>query len=200
MRKLILHMAITVDGVVAPEDQQVFDHSDEGVWGHIFGVLDGVDGMLIGAGMHREYLGHWQTQLANPTAPASERRFAEIAARTPHFVLSRTPQQREGSNATVLAGGVEGIAELKKQAGRDLLMWGGARAASATLEAGYVDELHLVTHPVIAGPGKKLFDDIHTTRRLRHEGTVTFPSGIVILKYAAARPSRALAAHISLKA
>ena len=187
MRKLILRMAITLDGVVAPENgKDVFDFSDEGVWSDTFGMLETVDTMLLGAGMHQEYLSHWQAALTSPTASQSERRYATIAARTPHFVLSRTLRKVEWPNATVLTGGVDGIADLKKQAGRDIILWGGPTAAAAAIEAGVVDEYHLVTHPVIAGGGKKLFGNVVEMRRVRHQDTTTFPSGIVALKYARA--------------
>ncbi len=187
MRKLILRMAITLDGVVAPEDaNDVFNFNDEAVWTSIFGMLGTVDTMLLGAGMHREYLDHWHRALSSPTASENERRFAGVAARTPHFVLSRTLRKVEWPNATVLGGGVEGIADLKKQAGRDIILWGGPTAAAAAIEAGVVDEYQLVTHPVIAGRGKKLFANVAGMRRVRHQDTDTFPSGIVALKYARA--------------
>jgi dihydrofolate reductase len=187
MRKLILRMAITLDGVVAPEDgKDVFDYHDEGVWSSIFEMLETADTMLLGAGMHQDYLNHWQAALTSPTASQSERKFATIAARIPHFVLSRTLREVEWPNATVLAGGVDGIADLKKQAGADIILWGGPTAAAAAIEAGVVDEYYLVTHPTIAGSGKKLFGNVVEMRRLRHLDTKTFPSGIVALRYAGA--------------
>lgn len=184
MRKLILRMATTLDGVVAPENNEVFDHSDGSVWNDIFALLETVDTVLIGAGMHREYLNHWKAALESPDAPANERKYAAIAARTPHLVLSRTPRKLDWPNATVLVGGVAGIAELKKQAGRDIIMWGGATAGAAALEAGVVDELQLVVHPAIAGPGKKLFGGAAKTRRMRHLDSKTTQAGIVTLRYA----------------
>ena len=78
-------------------------------------TLETVDAMRIGAGAHREYLSYWQSALTSPTTTPNERKFAEIAARTPHFVLSRTLRTVEWPNASVLAGGVEGIASLKSR-------------------------------------------------------------------------------------
>ncbi len=184
MRKLILQMAITLDGVVAPDGgKDVFDHHDEGVWSYTFDMLETADTILLGAGMHQEYLSHWQAALSSPTASQSERKYAALAARTPHFVLSRTLRTVEWPNATVLTDGVDGIADLKKQAGRDIVLWGGPTAAAAAIEGGVVDEYRLVTHPVIAGGGKTLFGNIVEMRHLRHQDTRTFPSGIVALKY-----------------
>lgn len=188
MRKVILRITSTVDGVVAPETEaaKVFDFGDEDVWSDHFRSIEKVDAMLLGAGMHEGYLQHWHDTLGNAKAGAHERRYAEIVARVPHFVLSRTLREVAWPNATVLRGGVAGIAELKQQAGGDILMWGGPTAAAAAIEAGVIDEYQLVTHPVIAGRGKGLFDGVTRTRRLTQKDARTLPSGIVILKYAAA--------------
>ena len=186
MRKLILRMELTLDGVAAGDDGPIdgVDYGDEDSWRDIFATLETVDALLIGANTQREYLGTWQAARTSPTASPNERRFAEFAARTPHFVLSRTLRTVEWPNATVLDGGVDGIADLKRQPGRDLLLWGGPTVAAAAIEADLVDELHLVTHPVIAGRGKTLFDDVAALHRVRHLSTETFPSGVVVVKYA----------------
>jgi len=187
MRKLILRMELTLDGVAAGENGPIdmADYGDEGSWSDIFATLETVDAMLIGA-THREYLSYWQSALTSSTATPSERKFAAIAARTPHFVLSRTPRSVEWPNASVLAGGVEAIASLKRQGGRDIIMWGGPTVAAAAIEAEFIDEYHLVTHTVIAGRGKKLFANVAATHRVRHLSTKTFPSGLVLVKHARA--------------
>ena len=182
MRKVILCMGITLDGVVAPEKTDAMNLADESVWSHHFSMLETVDTMLLGASMHEEYLQHWQDALTGP-AGSNEQRFAVIAARTPHFVLSRTLRKVAWPNAAVLQGGVDGIAALKQQAGGDIVLWGGPTAADAAIEAGVIDEYHLVTHPVIAGRGKKLFANVAELHRLKLADTTTLPSGIVILKY-----------------
>jgi dihydrofolate reductase len=83
----------------------------------------------------------------------------------------------------VVAGGVSAIAGLKRQAGRNMLMWGGPTVAAAAIEAELIDEYHLVTHPVIAGRGKKLFARVTAPHRVRHLSTQTLPSGVVVLKH-----------------
>jgi len=185
MRKLILRMELTLDGVAAGENGPVegVDYGDEGSWSDIFATLETVDAMLIGAGTHREYLGYWHSALTSRTTEPDERKFAEIAARTPHFVVSRSLRTVEWLNATVLAGGVDGIANLKRQQGRDIIMWGGPTVAAAAIEAELVDEYHLVTHPAITGRGKKLFAHVAAAHRVRHLSTTTFPSGVVVVKH-----------------
>jgi dihydrofolate reductase len=188
MRKLILRMELTLDGVAAGENGPIdmVNYGDESSWSDIFATLETVDAMLIGAGTHREYLSYWQSALTRSTATPSERKFAAIAARTPHLVLSRTLRTVEWPNASVLGGGVEAIASLKRQGGRDIIMWGGPTVAAAAIEAELIDEYHLVTHPVIVGRGKKLFTNVAATHRVRHLSTETFPSGMVLVKHARA--------------
>ena len=77
-------------------------------------------------------------------------------------------------------------AGLKRQDGGDIILWGGPTVAAAAIEADLVDELHLVTHPIIAGRGKKLFANVAGAHRVRHLSTSTFPSGVVVVKYARA--------------
>ncbi len=188
MRKLILRMELTLDGVGAGENGpiEMVDYGDEGSWRDTFATLETVDAILIGAGTHREYLGQWQSALTSPTATPSERKFAAIAARTPHFVLSRTLRTVEWQNASVLGGGVEAVAKLKRQGGRDILMFGGPTVAAAAIEAELIDEYHFVMHPVIAGRGKKLFANVAAAHRVRHLTTETFSSGVVLVKHARA--------------
>jgi len=186
---LILRMELSLDGVGAGENGPIegVDYGDEGSWSDTFETLEHVDAILIGSGTHQEgYLDFWHKALTSPTASPSDRKFAEIAARTPHYVVSRSLRSVEWPNASVLAGGVEGIAALKRQGGGDMIMWGGPTVAAAAIEAELIDEFHLVTHPVIAGRGKKLFANVAGAHRVRHLSTRTFPSGLVLVKYARA--------------
>src|SRR4051812_35954118 len=92
MRKLILRMLLTLDGVGAGKNGQIenVDYGDEGSWSDIFSTLKTVDAMLIGGTSHREYLDYWKSVLSDPKANPNEKKFAEIAARTHHYVVSRT--------------------------------------------------------------------------------------------------------------
>ena len=185
MRKLILRMLLTLDEVAAGENGQIenVNYGDKDSWTDIFKTLETVDAMLIGGKSGEEYLGYWKSVLANPKAEENERKFAGIAARTQHYVVSRTLESIDYPNASILAGGVDGIAELKRQKGGDILMWGGPTVAAAAIEAGQVDEFHFDIHPVIAGRGKKLFANVAGARRVRHLRTEAYASGILSVKY-----------------
>jgi dihydrofolate reductase len=188
MRKLILRMLLTLDQVAAGENGQIenVDYGDADVWTDIFDTLKTVDAMLIGGSSYEEYLDYWTSVLSKPDADQNERKFAEIDARTPHYVVSRTVKSVDYPNASVLGRGIDGIAGLKQQKGGDILMWGGPTVAAAAIQAELVDEFHFDIHPVIAGRGKKLFANVNDAQCLRHLSTVTHPSGIVTVKHARA--------------
>jgi len=52
---------------------------------------------------------------------------------------------------------VEEIAALKQQSGKDIYLMGGGRITSDLIDAGLVDELRLIVHPLIAGNWRQLF-------------------------------------------
>jgi dihydrofolate reductase len=85
-----------------------------------------------------------------------ERRLAIRPRRTPHYVLSSTLTSARWSNTSFLRG-VEEIAALKRQPGKDIYLVGGARTTASLIDAGLVDELRLIVYPLIAGEGKALF-------------------------------------------
>jgi dihydrofolate reductase len=178
-------MNLTLDGVAPGKSGggEVVSLSDEDSWKDLFATLETVDSMVIGGGSQEDYLGHWKAALNNRKSSASERKYAEIAMRTPHFVLSRTLQSVDAPNVTILPHGVDDLMDLKRRPGRDIIMWGGPTVAGAAIEAGLIDEYHLEVHPAIAGRGKKLFTDVSKARRLRQLDSKTFPSGITVTKY-----------------
>ena len=117
MRKLILRMLLTLDEVAAGENGNIenVDYGDEGSWSDIFETLKTVDAMLIGGSAYKEYLDYWQSVLSDPKANANEKKFAEIDARTQHYVVSRSVKSVDYPNASVLEGGVDGIAGLSSR-------------------------------------------------------------------------------------
>jgi riboflavin biosynthesis pyrimidine reductase len=61
---------------------------------------------------------------------------------------------------------VDDVGELKAQAGRDIYLMGGATLTGSLLDAGLVDELHFIVHPLLAGPARGPFDSLKRRREL----------------------------------
>ena len=86
----------------------------------------------------------------------AEVEWARFAAQTSHYVLSSTLTSVLWSKTSVVRG-LDDIAALKQQPGKDIYLVGGARTTTSCIDAGLVDELRLIVYPLIAGEGKALF-------------------------------------------
>ena len=84
----------------------------------------------------------------------------------PVFVLThhpRDPLEMEGGTTFhFVTDGIESALEGARDAagGKDVMLWGGARAINQYLAAGLLDELELHLVPIVLGAGARLFDDL----------------------------------------
>jgi dihydrofolate reductase len=84
----------------------------------------------------------------------------------PVFVLTHHPrdplEMKGGTTFHFVTDGIESALEGAKDAagGKDVMLWGGARAINQYLAAGLLDELELHLVPIVLGDGARLFDDL----------------------------------------
>jgi dihydrofolate reductase len=162
MRKLIAGMKISLDGKVeGPEGTADWVEA----WSEDYGVLPQIDACVLGAGMYPGYEHYWSSIQNEPEKPAwitgapptpKEIEWARFVARTPHYVLSRTLSSALWPQTSFVRG-LEEIAALKQQRGKDIYVVGGARTTAGLIDAGLLDELRLIVYPLIAGEGRALF-------------------------------------------
>ncbi|MRG60255.1 dihydrofolate reductase [Agromyces sp. CFH 90414] len=102
----------------------------------------------------------------------------------PKFVVSNTITEPEWADTTVLAGdgdAVEAsIRELKARPGGELQVHGSGRLIRWLLERELVDELTLITYPVIVGGGRRLFAETGRDFALELLESRTFEPGITM--------------------
>jgi dihydrofolate reductase len=191
MRKLIAGMKVSLDGKAEGRDGMA-DWAQ--AWSEDYGLTPQIDACLLGGGMYPGYEGYWTGIQNEPEKPAwitgnaptpAELEWARFAAETPHYVLSRTLTSARWQN-TRFVRGLEEIAALKQQPGKDIYLVGGARTTASLIDAGLVDELRLLVYPVIAGPGKALFATSERRRGLELRKSQQLPDGRVSLIYGTA--------------
>lgn len=78
---------------------------------------------------------------------------------------------------------VDEITQLKKQDGKDIIVYGGAIFVSALVKHGLIDEFHLFINPAVIGNGKTIFKELEGKQNLRLVKARSFDCGIVILNY-----------------
>jgi dihydrofolate reductase len=188
MRKLIAGMKVSVDGKMeGPEGTADWVKA----WSDDYGLTTQIDACLLGGGMYPGYEGYWTGIQNEPDKPAwitgsaptpAEVEWARFAARTPHYVLSRTLTSARWPNTSFVRG-LDEIAALKQQPGKDIYLIGGARITTSLIDTGLVDELRLIVYPLIAGEGKALFATPERRRGLELRKVQQLPDGCVSLIY-----------------
>jgi dihydrofolate reductase len=164
MRKLIAGMKLSVDGKI--EGPEGYADWVEG-WSDDYGLTSQIDACLLGANMYRGYEQYW-TAIIN-------------ASDKPLPMTGRLPTPGEVDWGFVR--GLDEVAALKEQPGKDIYLMGGARTAASLIDAGLVDELRLIVYPLIAGDGKPLFATMERRRGLELRKVQELPGGRVNLTF-----------------
>ena len=79
--------------------------------------------------------------------------------------------------------GLDEVAALKQQPGKDVYLIGGARTTAACIDAGLVDELRLIVYPLIAGGGVGLWASTERRRELELRAVEQLSDGRLSLVY-----------------
>ncbi len=150
MRKLVLSMGMSLDGLVArsgrfgaggwglpPEDPALKERK--------LAWMRDVDLHLMGRNTYEEMTGFW---------PISDDAYAAPMNEIPKVVFSSTLERADWAESRIARGELaDEIATLKGEAGKDMLAWGGAAFAQSLSRLGLVDEYRLILQPVALGDG-----------------------------------------------
>jgi dihydrofolate reductase len=180
MRKIIAAINMTLDGF--------FDHTagipDEEVHQHYADLLSNGGTVLYGR-ITYQLMQYWQTLIKNPSGEKPMDDFAKAIDKIPKIVFSHTLKNTAiGWDSARLSNKPleEEVLELKLQSGKDILV--GSRSLIIQLmKLNLIDEYQLCVHPVIAGKGSPLFENINDRTILKLIKTKTFSGGAVTLYY-----------------
>ncbi|WP_063008469.1 dihydrofolate reductase family protein [Nocardia kruczakiae] len=182
MRKLIAAMKISVDGKY--EGAQGYADWVHG-WSDDYGLTPQIDACVLGSRMYDGYEPYWTAISDDPDKPLpqtgaaptrGELEWADFARSTPHYVVSASKSAAAWSNTRFLRG-LDDVAALKSQPGKDIYLMGGATLTGAALDADLVDEIRLIVYPLIAGTGPSLFGDATVRHPLELRKFEQLPDG-----------------------
>ena len=183
MAKVIAAINMTLDGNC--------DHTagiaDAELHQHYTDLLRSSGTLLYGRITYQLMESYWPTLIKNPSGHKSEDDFAVAIDRIPKIVFSHTLKNVEWESAKLAKRDIqEEILNLKQQPGKDILI--GSRSLIITLmNLHLIDEFQLSVHPVIAGKGLQLFENIQARIMLKLIKTKNFSSGTVTFYYEPAK-------------
>jgi dihydrofolate reductase len=141
-------------------------------------VYQRADAFLFGRRTYEIFAGSWgvMADSVNPIAAALNTR--------PKYVASTTLTEPPWANTTVLSGDVAAaIGELKAKPGGELQVHGSGRLVRWLFDNQLVDEITLLTAPVVVGQGTRLFPDTGPDVALDLVDSRATPKGVTIHVY-----------------
>lgn len=184
MGKLVVSEFITLDGVFEDPGgsegktfggwQRPLMGDDEGEYK--FTELKSAGALLLGRVTYEGFAKYW------PTAQDTGE-FGELMNSLPKYVATLTVSDFTWNNSKGLASdAITAIRKLKDEYEKDLLVMGSGSLVRSLMAENMVDELRLMTYPIVLNEGRHLFDGV-AQKKLRFVSERTFQNGTVLLTY-----------------
>ena len=189
MRKLTGAVFVSLDGIMqapgGPEEDPTggFEHGGwvAPLWDEDMGpfekIIMGDYDLLLGKRTYDIFASYWPHNQDNPIGA----KFQAIDK----YVLTHSDEPLAWENSHKLSGATaaDAVAELKQSDGRDLLIQGSSTLYPPLLSARLIDQLVLITFPVLLGTGKSIFDGPLDPSSLKLADSFVSKTGVVIAVY-----------------
>lgn len=187
MGKIVVTEFISLDGVVEAPGGEDFVHEnwtstvDQGTDGERFKVDEalGAAALLIGRRTYESFAAAW---------PHVDDELGDKYNGMPKYVVSGTLTDPSWNNTTVLSGDlVTEVTALKQRIDGEIQVPGSIRLVQDLIEHDLVDELHLMTFPLVLGTGRRLIERTSDMSRWRLLQARTVGDGITITTFKRSR-------------
>lgn len=177
MKKIILNLAVTLDGFIeGPNGEIDWCIMDDDM--NFDAFIDSIDTMFYGRVSYDAW-GNFQP--VENTDTAEKMMWQGIHSKN-KFVFSS--QNRTDEKATFIPSDIANkVAEIKKQDGKDIWLYGGANLIKTFIDLDLIDVYKISVHPLALGSGKPLFENLKKRIELELIDTRVFKSGVIELSY-----------------
>ncbi|WP_397538226.1 dihydrofolate reductase family protein [Rummeliibacillus pycnus] len=177
-RKIILDLAVTLDGFIEGKNGEVDWCIMDSEMGFI-NFLNQIDTIFYGRKSY-DLWGEFTPEIEDPN---TDKEMWELIHSKEKVIFSKTQKGSNYKTIYINDNILEEVNRLKNKPGKDIWLYGGSSLITTFINLGLVDEFRLSVHPVILGEGKPLFTDIKQRLNLNMVDTRTFSSGVVQLIY-----------------
>ena len=168
MRKVILSVAVSLDGFIeGPNGEYDWCFTDQDY--SLNGFFKRIDTIFVG---RKTY----EMSSEMEGGPTGFPKFKE-------YIFSTTLDRiKEG--ATLIKGDIKNeVEKIKKEAGKNIWLFGGAGLTTSLMNLELVNELSLAVYPILLGGGKPLFNNIKDRIKLTLVSTKKYSTGLVSFTY-----------------
>ena len=183
MRKITAGLFISLDGVVEDPQDWHFPYFNDEMGVAVDRQLATADTLLLGRKTYDSFAGAWPDREA---AGGEDAGMGKALGDARKIVVSHQNLEFTWRNSEQLKGSlVEAVTALKNEPGAtDIAMSGSVSIVGQLLDAGLLDELHLLVHPIAVRKGMRLFDAGKSPIPLRLVSCEAFTTGVLHLIYA----------------
>ncbi|HEX6603496.1 MAG TPA: dihydrofolate reductase family protein [Sphingomicrobium sp.] len=185
MRKLTGSVFVSLDGVMqapgGPDEDPTsgfrFGGWVQPHWSEEMGPFEqlimGEYDLLLGKRTYDIFSAYWPYNQDNPIGA----KFQAIDK----YVLTHSDEPLAWDNSHKLSGDTaSAVAELKRSAGRDLLIQGSSTLYPPLLSERLIDRLVLITFPIVLGHGKRIFDGSETPGAMKLVDHFVSDKGVIL--------------------
>jgi dihydrofolate reductase len=166
-RKLIVYIAMTVDGYIAGKDHSLAFLDEANQSGEDYGYetfIQSIDTIIVGRNTYNKVL-----TMGVPY----------VRPNIQTFVITSKPFEDTDGVIFYTQNVIELVEKLKAGNGKNIFCDGGAQLINTLLEHQLVDELIMFKMPVLLGDGIRLFQSIPTQQKLKLKHAEFFNSGVI---------------------
>jgi dihydrofolate reductase len=178
MRKVILGLAVTLDGYIEGPNGEYdwcFTDQDYGL-NEFFSRVDTI------------FIGRKSYEIALQHANANNGEVVPGMPRMTEYVFSKTLKRVKEGAILVSDDTMAQARKIKELPGKDIWLFGGASLTDALMKEGLVDEVWMSVHPILLGSGKPLFRPQESRTKLKLINCKSYETGLVSLQYKIEHP------------
>jgi dihydrofolate reductase len=184
MRKITVISMITLDGVMQAPGGPKEDKSggfkyggwsapyDDEMGGTVFKKMMEPADLILGRKTFDIWEKYWPSH-ANAWPGINE---------VTKYVVSKERKKSDWMNSVFLEG-LSDIKKLRKSPGADIKVWGSSEIVHLLLKNELVDELWLITYPLMLGKGKKLFNNKAMPAAFKLMESIVTTKGVIMANY-----------------
>lgn len=153
MRKVIAFTHVTLDGYVSgPSGELDWANAGDEVYADVEPRMRQIGAAVYGRVTYGMMASYWPTVPSDPDSSARDRAHAAWVEAIPKVVVSRSLEQADWNNTTLIRADVaEQVTALKGQPGGDLMIFGSPTLIHLFARQGLVDEYLMYVNPVVLG-------------------------------------------------